>query len=212
MNRLSAPTPRVQQLTGSYRNAPPPSPSLAVRTAARPQAACRPRRKATTATGSRIVAQLARSANKHICCSFIRFSISPRAQYTSSYSGGRHFPPPARRHEPRVAPLGQLLGLADHPTRAAPTLPRLVGELLEDPAGWPVASNCTFASCNSRPTIRDRSLAKPSTKCTPCFRAHHPIDRPIPLATAYSIASSGITSPPLRVNIALSAAGSIDDG
>ena len=35
----------------------------------------------------RIVAQLVRSANKNSCCSLMRFSISPRAQYFSSYNG-----------------------------------------------------------------------------------------------------------------------------
>ena len=35
---------------------------------------------------ARIVAVDVRSANRSSCCSLIRFSISPRAQYSSSYS------------------------------------------------------------------------------------------------------------------------------
>ena len=38
-----------------------------------------------------------------------------------------------RDHEPRVGPLGQVLGLGHHPPLAAPTVQRLIPELGEDP-------------------------------------------------------------------------------
>src|ERR1039458_7584554 len=47
-----------------------------------------------------------------------------RRPFFSTYRG---------HHEPRVLSLFQVFGLGHHPPRAAPTLPRLIDELFEQP-------------------------------------------------------------------------------
>jgi len=73
------------------------------------------------------------SANRSSCCSLIRFSTSPRAQYRSSYRVRASIPLAGSEvtTKARVGAFGQMLGLGDDAALPAPAVQRAPGEIGE---------------------------------------------------------------------------------
>lgn len=77
------------------------------------------------------------SQNRYSCCSFTRFSIPPRPQYTSSYSCWAAISVGSRfvTIKQRVLSFGKILRVNDYPPTARPAVPGSVGEVSVDPLG-----------------------------------------------------------------------------